>query len=493
MERASGGCGGQRVDAGCVVSDLAQRRLLQRHASQAAWAATPVRQRLQVLRGARHRMSAMSTVFAQAISPTLARTAADTLGAELLPLLDACKFLERSAEDILQTRFLGGEGQPWWLFGAAAEVERAPLGHVLIIGPSNFPLFLPGAQTLQALAAGNSVTWKPGAGGGAVAALVEQALLQAGLPIGLLTVTPDTVDAAYTALNEMPDKVIFTGSAESGKDVLTKLAESATPAVMELSGADAVIVLPSANLERVAKALTFGLRLNGGAACMSPRRLLALGDTMTALVPLLERELADVPAVTLPERTQVKLRELVAQAVSRGALLRGELNPERQRPLLIGGALPTMDLAHADIFAPVLSLITVSTIGKFADVYGECPYALSVAIFGDEGLAREIGSGLRAGVVLINDVMVSTVDPRVPFGGRGASGYGVTRGNEGLLEMTVPKTVLVRRGKITRHYDATGPAHVELFEGIIQAAHGRGWKQKVGGVRSLLQAGWKLK
>jgi len=438
-------------------------------------------------------MSAMGVAFAEAIPASLSRTAADTLGAELLPLLDGCKFLERNAADILRTRFLGGEGQPWWLFGVAAEVQRDPLGHVLIIGPSNFPLLLPGAQTLQALAAANSVTWKPGAGGGAVAALVEQALLQAGLPIGLLTVTADTVDAAYTALNDMPDKVVFTGSTESGKDVLTKLAESATPAAMELSGADAVIVLPSADLKRVAKALTFGLRLNGAAACMSPRRLLALGDTMTALVPLLERELAGVPAAALPERTQVKLQELVVQAVSRGALLRGELKPQQQRPLLIGGALPTMDIAHADIFAPVLSLITVSTVGKFADAYAECPYALTVAIFGDEKQAREIGSGLRAGVVLVNDLMVSTVDPRVPFGGRGASGYGVTRGAEGLLEMTTPKTVLARRGRITRHYDATGPAHVELFEGIIGAAHGGGLRQKMSGVRALLRAVWKLK
>jgi acyl-CoA reductase-like NAD-dependent aldehyde dehydrogenase len=475
------------------MTDVARRRLLQRKASQAAWAATPMRQRVGVLRRARHRMSAMSAAFAQAMPASLARTAADTLGAELLPLLDGCKFLERNAADILRTRFLGGEGQPWWLFGVAVEVQRDPLGHVLIIGPSNFPLLLPGAQTLQALAAGNSVTWKPGAGGGAVAALVEQALLQAGLPVGLLTVTADTVDAAYTALNDMPDKVIFTGSTESGKDVLTKLAESATPATMELSGADAVIVLPSADLKRVAKALTFGLRLNGAAACMSPRRLLALGDTMTALVPPLERELAGVPAVALPERTQVKLQELVAQAVSRGALLRGELNPQQQRPLLIGGALPTMDIAHADIFAPVLSLITVSTVGKFADVYAECPYALTVAIFGDEAQAREIGSGLRAGVVLVNDLMVSTVDPRVPFCGRGASGYGVTRGVEGLLEMTTPKTVLARRGEITRHYDATGPAHVELFEGIIGAAHGGGLRQKMSGVRALLRAVWKLK
>jgi len=493
VERANGSRRGQRMDAGCVMSDAARRSLMQRKATQAAWAAVPIHKRLRVLKRARHHMASMGAAFAQAISPALARTSADTLGAELIPLLDACKFLERSAEDILRTRVLGTEGRPRWLYWLAAEVQRDPHGHVLIIGPSNFPLFLPGTQALQALAAGNSVTWKPGTGGRAVAALVEDALLRGGLPPSLLTVTADTLDAAYVALSEMPDKVIFTGSSESGKDVLMKLAESATPAAMELSGADAVIVLPSADLERVAKALTFGLQLNGAAACMSPRRLLALGDTMSALVPLLERELAAVPAVALPERTQTKLVELVGQAVGRGALLRGELNPQLQRPLLIDGALPTMDIAHADIFAPVLSLITVSTVAKFADVYAECPFALTVAIFGDEKQARTIGADLRAGVLVINDLMVSTVDPRVPFGGRGASGYGVTRGLEGLLEMTAPKVVLAQRSKSTRNYDSTGPAHSALFEAILHTAHGGSWKQRVAGTRSLLRGIWSLK
>ncbi|MEO7030645.1 MAG: aldehyde dehydrogenase family protein [Acidobacteriaceae bacterium] len=483
MERATGGRCGRRVDAGRVVS-----RAVQQH-----WSATPIRARLKILKRARHRMAGMSERFVAAISPALARTPADTLVAELLPLLDACRFLELNAARILQTRVLGSAERPLWLRGIAAEIQRDPLGHVLVIGPSNFPLFLPGVQVLQALAAGNSVTWKPGEGGRDVAELVAAALTEAGLPHGLLTVTADSVDAAYQALAERPDKVVFTGSAEAGKDVLTKLAESATPAVMELSGADAVIVLPGANLERVAKAVAFGLRLNGGATCMSPRRLLAIGDTMAALVPLLERELATVPAIALPERTGEMLRGLLDQAVATGASLRGAFEPARQRPLLIASALPTMAIANSDIFAPVLSLITVSTAPKFPDVYAECPYALTVAIFGGESAALALGEKLRAGTVLINDLIAPTADPRVPFGGRGASGYGVTRGAEGLLEMTAAKTVIVRRGRSIRHWLPTAAEHVPLFEAMILAAHGRTVMMRLDGLRGLLSAGRKLK
>jgi acyl-CoA reductase-like NAD-dependent aldehyde dehydrogenase len=457
-------------------------------AVQQRWSAVPVRYRLKILKRARHRMAAMPEQFVAAISPALSRTPADTLAAELMPLLDACQFLERNAEAILQTRVLGNTGRPMWLRGIEAEVQRDALGHVLVIGPSNFPLFLPGVQVLQALAAGNRVTWKPGAGGREVAELVATALTESGLPRGLLIVTNDTVDAAYEALAEVPDKVIFTGSADAGKDVLTKLAESATPAVMELSGADAVIVLPSADLARVVKAVAFGLRLNGAATCMSPRRLLALGDTMTALLPLLERELAAVPPVALAEGTGTILREMLDQAVATGATLRGEWRPAEQRPILVASALPTMSVTNSDIFAPVLSLMTVSTVPKFPDVYAECPFALTVAIFGHEREARALAEKLRAGSVLINDLIVPTVDPRVPFVGRGASGYGATRGTEGLLEMTAAKTVLVRRGKSVRHWLPTSAKHVPFFEGVIRATHGRTWMERLKGARQLMSA-----
>jgi len=149
--------------------------------AQSRWAMTAVKDRLRVLRTARHAMAADAAAFAAAISPRLARAQADTLVTELLPLLDACKFLEREAKRLLAPRKLGRGGRPFWLGGVAAEIYREPIGHVLVIGPGNFPLFLPGVQVLQALAAGNAVTLKPGVGGAVFAELVLRHLRAAGL------------------------------------------------------------------------------------------------------------------------------------------------------------------------------------------------------------------------------------------------------------------------------------------------------------------------
>ncbi len=458
-------------------------------AVQGRWAAMPIAHRLQVIRGVRHALATRSQAVAEAISPALQRSQADTLVTELLPLLDAMRFLEHQATKVLATRRLGREGRPMWLAGVQAEIERVPLGQVLVIGPANFPLFLPGVQVMQALVAGNAVTWKPGVGGKGVADLVADALREAGLPRGVLRITEESVEAAQEALAQLPAKVIFTGSFESGRKILSTLAETATPAVMELSGADAVVVLPSAHLPLVAKAVAFGLRLNGGEVCMSPRRLVGTAETLQALRPLLLAAFEPVAPVQLKPQTAERLRELVRDAVAGGAEAIGTVNPEAQRPLLLDKAACSMRVVQSDVFAPVLSLLEARSVSAIPEMVNACPYRLTAAVFGTEGEARAVGARLRVGTVLINDLIAPTADPRVPFGGLGRSGFGATRGAEGLLEMTSAKTVLVRRKGQTRQYEATGAKEFSLFQGLIGMLHGGSWPQRWQAMRAVATAG----
>lgn len=454
--------------------------------AQRHWAARPLADRLQVVRKTRQWMAGHPMLFAEAISPALHRSQADTLLTELLPVLDAMRFLERSARRLLAPHVLGRRGRPLLLTGVRAEVHRIPVGHVLVIGPANYPLYIPAVQTLQALVAGNAVTWKPGTGGRQLALLVAHALGEAGLPRGVLHITEETVEAAQGALASRPDKVVFTGSFESGKTVMRALAETATPSVMELSGADAVVLLPSADLALAAKAVAFGLRLNGAEVCMSPRRLIAAAETMRALRPLLQAELERVPPVALKPDTASALLALVDEARDCGARVGGEVQPRGQRPLLVEAAGPQMRIANSDIFAPVISLIEASSVLHIPEIVNDCAYGLTAAIFGEVSAARALGEQLRVGTVLVNDLIAPTVDPRVPFGGRGSSGFGATRGAEGLLEMTTPKTVLIRRKGLTKHYDAVGPSEAPLFAALIKALHGASAAERMTAVRELI-------
>ena len=143
-------------------------------------------------------------------------------------------------------------------------------------------------------------------------------------------------------------------------------------------------------------------------------------------------------------------------------------------PVIVADAVPELGLLREDIFAPVLSLVPVAGEADALDAAAQCPYALGASIFGPEPLARSLAGRVRAGSVIINDLIVPTADPRLPFGGQGISGFGTTRGAEGLLEMTVLKTVTLRSGRFRPHYDPVTPADTAMMLDYIAAAHGDG-------------------
>jgi acyl-CoA reductase-like NAD-dependent aldehyde dehydrogenase len=466
-----------------------------RREAQLTWAKLPIQKRLDVLQRARFAISLMADAFSDAIPSRLCRTPADTRVAEILPLLAACRFLERRAEKILKVRRLGSRGHPFWLTGLISEIHRVPYGVVLVLGPANYPLFLPGAQALQALAAGNAVVLKPGHGGGPIAKLFAEALYAAGLPRSLLEVTDDSIEAAEKALRSSVNKVIFTGSAQTARTVLRVCAEKIIPCVIEASGCDAVVVLPSADLKRVVKAVTFGMRLNGSATCVAPRRLLLLGaseDRKKTLIGMLSTAFNECEPAHLSETLRTNLGEMLHEAERLGARVHGSIN-EEQRPILVTEGKPGMRLAQADLFAPVLSVIDVSSETEVVAAQKACPFALTASVFGDEVEAKRMASVLDVGNVLINDIIVSTVDPRIPFGGRKESGYGATRGTEGLLEMTVAKVVTVQRSKSVRPYEVTGDQHRELFDGVILASYSQTIRQRGQGLAKAVGAAMRLR
>ncbi len=242
----------------------------------------------------------------------------------------------------------------------------------------------------------------------------------------LLQVTDESIEAADEALHSSVDKVIFTGSAQNARTVLRVCAEKMIPCVVEASGCDAVVVLPSADLNRVVKAIAFGMRLNGSATCMAPRRVLLLGaseDRKRMLVGMLSTAFDECRPTCFGETTRTNLLELLHEAEHLGARVHGSINTE-QRPILVTEVRPEMRLAQADLFAPVLSVIEVSSETELLAAQEACPFALTASVFGDEEEAKRLAAALNVGTVLINDIIVGTADPRVPFGGRRESGFG---------------------------------------------------------------------
>ena len=432
--------------------------------------------------------------LAEASASERQRPALESLTAEVLPLAEACRFLERHAENILASKRLGKRGRPLWLAGIQTEIQRAPLGVVLIIGPANYPLLLPGVQLIQALVAGNAVLLKPGHGGTSAARALHELIVRAGFDSQLAALLPDTSEAARTAIFARPDKVLFTGSAATGERILAQLAPHLIPATMELSGCDAVIVRDDADLDLAVKALAFGLTLNAGATCMSPKRVFVHRRLATEL----EGRLANIfrrarpdGQTLLPQASREKLRPLLDEALANGAhLIAGEIHGTGAivAPIILAGVSPDSRLLREDVFAPLLSILTVADDLEAILRTNDCPYALTASIFSrDESRAHVLASSIRAGVVTINDLILPTADARLPFGGRARSGFGVTRGAEGLLELTTPKAVTVSRARFRPVFDPSQPGDLEMFEAYLRFAHGGGLKARWTALVSLIK------
>lgn len=475
------------VQDGAVRERSAEAVRLARTA-QPGWARRDLRQRLRVVRGCRDALARGAGELAALVVDSLRQTN-DVLASEVLPLADACRFLERHAEHILAPELAAGGG-PLWLGRSRVLKRRVPLGVILVVGPGNYPLLLPGVQILQALAAGNAVVVKPAAGGRPVMMRLREMLVGAGLPPAALTVLEEDVDAVRGAVEARVDKVLLTGSAATGRAVLGLLAEQLTPAVMELSGCDAAFVLPGADPGMAARALRFGMTLNGGRTCIAPRRVFVAAAQGAELEAALAGELAAAVPVGLQEATRREVESLIDDAHRRGARVIGGFAPDGRslQPTLVIGADPGMRALAADVFAPVLTMVAVADMDEALERDRQCPYALGASIFGPDEAARQLAVRVRAGVVVINDMIVPTADPRVPFGGGGDSGFGVTRGAEGLLELTRSHVVIRRPGRFRPHFDPPPAGLRSLLEGVLQASHARSWRQRITGARSLLRA-----
>ncbi|MDQ2867579.1 MAG: aldehyde dehydrogenase family protein [Verrucomicrobiota bacterium] len=414
-------------DHGVIARALASAR-----SAQTKWREISVTQRAEIIGRLRHALAENSDALAESVAQTTGRPASEKIVSELLPLIEAAHWLQTEAPEILKTRYEGRRGRPRWLGGVTLEISRRPFGVVLVVAPRNYPLFLPAVNALHALAAGNAVLLKPAPNCTATIARFREIVLSVGLDAALFQILPENVEAAVDAVHAGVDLVVFTGSSTHGRELLQHLALHNTPSIMELSGADNVFVRADADLARAAGAIAFALDLNGGNTCIVPHR------------------------VYVHASASRELRARLAQ---------------------LGAAIPLHEVASDE---EAVALVA-------HDEYG-----LGTSIFStDEKAARALAKKLPTGFVTINDLIVPTSDPRFPFGGVRASGFGTTRGREGLLALTIPHALAISRAKRLRHLDPLPRNPREIFLALVSLLHGRSWRKRGRAFFKLMKAARK--
>jgi acyl-CoA reductase-like NAD-dependent aldehyde dehydrogenase len=339
---------------------------------------------------------------------------------------------------------LGGAG--------LAEVHLVPVGPVLAVTPFNFPLNLPLHKIAPALAAGCPVLWKPSAKAPGVAELAHELLVQAGAPPALVQILAID-DAATRALAADPrlGLVSVTASVVAGRELQ---AAARARVVLELGGANAVILHDPVDAAAAARLVAVGACAHAGQVCSSVQRIF-VPEGRDDLVDALDRAFRDLPTgdpwdertVCGPvidqaarDRIDGHLRRL--QAAGGRCRTGGTWDGLVLAPTLIDG-LP----AHAPGVADTEAFAPLATVHRYRDLPAalhqvDCsPFGLQAGLFArDEADIRLAFHLLQVGTLVIDDVPTRR-DDRLPFGGMKASGLGREGTAAGILDLVQPKVL----------------------------------------------------
>ena len=343
------------------------------------------------------------------------------------------------------------------------QVRHVPVGPVLALTPWNFPVNLPSRKLGGALAAGCSVILKPAENTPGSAQLLVEALVDGGLPagvIGLVYGDPGPVSEHLIA-SPVIRKVSFTGSTPVGRHLGSLAAQGMKRFTPELGGHAPVIVLEDADLDRTVAACVTAKFRNAGQVCVSPTRFFVQRPLYDRFVAAFAQAADAVrvgdagidPMVQMGPLAHARRIEAMEGLLTDSAGGRGEIVTGGSRigehgfffaPTVVANPADDARLMHEEPFGPIAAIVPFDTVEDAIVRANGLPYGLaSYAFTGSLDRAHDLADVLRAGMVGINHFGVST--PETPFGGVGDSGFGSESGTEGYLAYTDTKFVSIAR------------------------------------------------
>jgi succinate-semialdehyde dehydrogenase/glutarate-semialdehyde dehydrogenase len=374
-------------------------------------------------------------------------------------------------------------------------VERRAHGVVLIITPWNYPFTLPMAPLIAALLAGNTVVFKPSEYTKLSGDLIARLLWEAGVPRDVLQVVQGDGAIAAGLIQQRPNKICFTGGVHTGRKVATAAAELLIPVTLELGGKDAALILEDADLNRAATALTWASMLNAGQICGAVKRIFVMRPVLEPFVKVLTDSIrahirigvhdeATMGPIMLSGQLTV-VKEQVADALTKGATVAiggheahvPESGGMFYEPTILLNVTPDMRVAYEETFGPVVAISAIDSDEEGIQRANETSYGLTASVWtrnAQRGL--RIARKIRTGYVGINDHLLAASHPTLPWGGVGDTGYGRTRSEAGLLDMTTEQalsydwlpTTLVE----SLVYPPVTPVKQQILRRFVDLTHG---------------------
>ena len=429
-----------------------EQALEKTHHAQQAWAQTSFAQRAEVLRKAVTQLHAQRDQFATLITLEMGKPLREAR-AEVEKCTTVCDYYALHAGEFMRAEPVASDA-------GKSYVAYYPLGVVLAVMPWNFPFWQAFRAAAPALMAGNALLLKHAPNVPQCALAIEAIFRECGLPDGVFaSLMIEVEQVADVIASPHVHAVTLTGSEAAGRKVAALAGQHLKKCVLELGGSDPFIVLHDADLELTVNMAMASRFNNCGQSCIAAKRFIVVPQIADEFLQKLKSRVAALRlGDPLIEATQIgpmarldlldELHRQVSDSIAQGAVAVTGCKPvEREgffyQPSILDRVTAETRAYHEELFGPVATVIRAASEEDALRIANDTRFGLGSSIWSrDIARAEQLAAHIQAGSTFINGMVKS--DPRLPFGGVKASGYGRELSKLGMHEFVNAKTVWIR-------------------------------------------------
>ena len=435
--------------------------------AQVLWAVMPYGERARRMKKAARYLVEKRDEITETIHRENGKLFIDALAAEVIPAIMAFSYYIKRGRRLIKSQKI--KGGNLLMFNKQSRLVYKPWGVVGIISPWNYPFSIPFSEVVMALLAGNGVILKTASKTPGCGKAIAMVLSAAELPEGLfINVELPGSEAGPAFISGGIDKLFFTGSTKTGKELAALAAGRLLPLTLELGGADAAIIRADADIERAVSGIIWSGFSNAGQSCGGIQRVLVHRDIYRNFMEELKRRVEALrpgedpssdlgPMISLKQKETVRkqVRQCLADGAEIAVQSRTFTGPDGKASgsldddslyapaLVLTGIKPDMPIMAEEIFGSVIGVVPVADDAEALAIANNSSYGLTASVWSrNRKLAKNLAAEINAGAVMINDHLMSHGLAETPWGGFGDSGLGRTHGEAGFREMLRAKVIV---------------------------------------------------